>query len=128
MKKQYQDWIDDYLKRVKYPLGKCRSACEEMLKAFPELHEVRGHVYCAWGKRGHIWLETDAGEKVDPTVSQFSSAVEYESWKPGDAVCVGKCMNCGDEIWREVDNLSEDHSYYGLCSPECEIEMAESLR
>ena len=128
MKLEYQKWIDEYLTRIEYPLGKCREACKEMVKAFPELKEIRGHVHCQWGKRAHLWLETDCGEIIDPTASQFPSIYQYEVWKPGDRVRVGKCMNCGEEIWRAVDNLDEDHSYYGPCSEECFRDLKNDLK
>ena len=103
MKPEYQRWITEYLVRIGgEPLGKCQEACKEMVTAFPELKKIRGHVHCPWGKRAHVWLEDTEGKIVDPTSSQFPYIFKYEVWKPGDEVRVGKCMNCGNEIWKSV--------------------------
>ena len=102
-----------------------------MVKQFPELTIVKGHVEdLQWGRRSHIWLKTAEGEIVDPTVAQFPSVMEYEEWEPGDEVRVGKCMECGEEIWRSVQTLDvEDpgcrRPYF--CSEECSVAMAKSM-
>ena len=120
----HQEWIADFVRRSNgFTLGRCRDACEEMREAFPELSEVRGHVHCVWGKRGHVWLRTADGQIADPARSQFPFPIEYEEWKPGDEVRVGKCMNCGEEIWRPTRNLGEIATEC-VCGPQCE----ESLR
>ena len=127
MRPEYQKWIDEYLARVEYPLGRCHEACSEMVLVFPELKKISGHVHCSWGKRAHFWLEADTGEVVDPTASQFPVIFGYEVWKPGDKVRVGKCMNCGEEIWKPVYDLTKDHSYYGPCSEECFLALKSDL-
>lgn len=119
----YQRWILDYKARTPQLLGRCIEAAAEMREAFPELREIRGHVWCQWGKRGHVWLQAPDGAVVDPTREQFPGPIDYEPWKPGDEVRTGKCMWCGDDIWRAVDTLDEDHSGECACSPECEREL-----
>lgn len=117
MKDHYRAWIDAWLEENR-AYGGCIEASILMAECFPELEVVKGHVYCDWGKRGHWWLVTPDGEIVDPTVSQFGVVFEYEPWKPGDEVRVGKCMNCGDEIWEVVDRL-EDIKEKCICSKQC---------
>lgn len=123
MKREYAEWIEDYAKRSGgFMLGKCREATEEMRVVFPELTQVRGHVFCLWGRRGHFWLTDAAGEIVDPTRSQFPVGIEYDPWTPGETVRVGRCMNCGEDIWREVDSL-ENVRREEVCSAQCSREL-----
>ncbi len=118
---KYGEWIAEYLLRFDDPaatLGRCKQAVEEMKEAFPELEIVRGHVYCPqpWGKRGHWWLKDEEGKIVDPTESQFLCGIyEYEEYREGAPVRVGKCMNCGDDIWDTPERAPQS-----LCSKECE--------
>jgi hypothetical protein len=124
---KYVDWIADYARRHSSLLGMCRQATNEMKTAFPELHIVRGHVYTTWGQRGHFWCKTDDDEIVDPTAAQFSLIFDYEEWKPGTPVRIGKCMNCGEEIWEPVESLDGPIPHKSSCSAECERELMESL-
>lgn len=128
MANKYQNWIEQYLARNNYQvLGKCKQAVEEMRETFPELKEVRGHVYCDWGKRGHAWLEDNDGNIIDPTSLQFMVIFEYEPWKPGDEVLVGKCMNCGEQIWAAVKTLDEPPASKSTCSINCERALIKYL-
>jgi hypothetical protein len=126
MLRKYQEWIAEYVKRTPFPRGQCINASREMREAFPELIEVRGHVYCAWGKDGHVWLTTPQGEILDPTRGQFPGSVEYHPWKPGCEVEVGRCMNCGEYIWESVDSL-DNVKRKDICSPECAKAFEASL-
>lgn len=126
MKDEYQQWIEDYKKRNPILLGACHAATAEMKEAFPELTVVRGYVYCAWGKRGHLWLTTDDGTIVDPTAEQFPGVFEYEPWVPGSEVRIGTCMNCGDEIWESFQSL-DDVVEKDICSAGCYDAFARSL-
>lgn len=120
----YWAWIGEYVERHGgNPLGLCVNACKEMSEAFPELVTVRGHVYCSWGKRGHVWLTDPDGNIVDPTRAQFPDPIHYEPWAPGEEVRVGTCMNCGDGIWRALKTLDEDPGSPSACSPECLAEL-----
>jgi hypothetical protein len=105
---KYAQWIVTYLARVGSPRGQCVIACDEMRKTFPELIEVRGWFYYS----EHCWLQTSDGTIVDPTVSQFAtwgiSPEAYRAWKPGDEVRVGRCMECGDDIYRAVQTLDDE--------------------
>lgn len=119
----YRKWIKEFSDRHDgIVLGECIRATAEMLAAFPELREVRGHVHCMWGKRGHVWCVDQSGAIIDPTRTQFPGPIEYEAWKPGDEVCVGKCMNCGEEIWRGVQDLANVKTEC-VCSDGCDEEL-----
>lgn len=117
----YLEWITAYSEQKEGNLlGRCAEATKAMVAAFPELTRVPGHVYGYWGKRAHWWCETADGQVVDPTASQFPDAfLEYERWMPGDEVRVGKCMNCGSEIWREVKTLDEEPPRESFCDATC---------
>jgi hypothetical protein len=125
----YQDWITSYIASnngIVY--GKCSVAVQEMIKVFPELKIVRGHIFdLMWGRRSHWWLSTADGEIIDPTKSQFPCVVEYEEWLPGTEVRVGKCMNCGNEIFAIVDSLDEPIINKSVCSDECEKELMKEF-
>lgn len=127
MKPEYQAWVDSYLARVVDPRGKCKGACKEMLGVFPDLRRVPGHVHCSSGKWGHVWLTTESGEIIDPTASQYDGIFRYEPWKPGDEICVGRCLVCGVELWRSVDDLEADNSFYGPCSDACFLKLKEDI-
>lgn len=127
MKPEYQKWIDAFL-AANNPYGKCKEACQEMMVAFPELKLVPGHIYDAGiGKRSHHWCVAEDGTIVDPTATQFPLLSEYEPWKPGDEVRAGKCMNCGDEIWRECQDLANPPKRECICSPICEEDFRKHL-
>jgi hypothetical protein len=123
MNAKYTAWIASYVERQQgFVLGACRRASDEIRAEFPELCEVRGHVFCVWGKRGHVWCIDPDGNIVDPTRVQFPGPIEYEPWKPGDVVCVGRCMNCGDEIWSSVPDL-ETVQTERVCSDACDDDL-----
>jgi hypothetical protein len=120
---RYAEWIAAYsIRQDGILLGKCREAVADMLAAFPELREVRGHVHCMWGKRGHFWTQDLDGSIVDPTRAQFPGGIEYEPWVEGSEVRVGKCMNCGADIWEQVKDLLHVETN-SICGPDCEREL-----
>ncbi len=129
MRSEYEKWITAFCSRNEDALlGKCREAVAEMIEAFPELVEVRGHVLTVWGKRGHIWCRTPDGEIIDPTQAQFPSIFEYEPWVPGAEVMVGRCMNCGVVIWRSVESLEEEPARESICDETCARAFDRDLR
>jgi hypothetical protein len=113
----YSEWIAEYSRRNNgVTLGRCREACSEMREFYPELREVRGHVFCQWGQRGHVWLVDESGNIVDPTASQFPEIWRYEEWKLGGSVRVGRCRECGDGIWMAVQSLDVEPPHHpDLC-------------
>ena len=118
---KHQTWIQDYLASFENPFkatyGKCAEVSQMMQEAFPELERVRGYVYTPWGKREHWWLKTTDETIVDPTADQFPSIFEYEEWHEGMERRLGKCMDCGEEIWG-VDAKSVHSTMF--CNADCE--------
>lgn len=106
MKYIYFKFIDDYIpKNLDEVVGTCQEWCETMHEAFPELKIVKGVVhswnnqdnYCGIEKEyPHYWLETDEGEKIDPTRHQFC-LIEPIKYRRIDK-CFGRCINCGRYI------------------------------
>jgi hypothetical protein len=106
VKPEYKAWIAEWLK-TNDPIGKCSAATLEMQKVFPELIRVRGHYYVPmWSQdREHWWLKTKDEEIVDPTAKQFpmgGTADWYTEWEEGREEPIGKCMNCGDEVFKST--------------------------
>lgn len=102
-------------------LGQCKPEVEAMKEKFPELEVVRGHV-TAWFssvgpmRRAHWWLTDPEGNIVDPTAGQFELGVgDYEPWTEGDPIRLGRCMNCGEEIW----GTPEENKDSCCCSERC---------
>lgn len=103
--------------------GRCKEAVAAMREAFPELREARGYAIDGrWGMRAHWWCVAPDGAIVDPTAGQFPMLFDYEEWEPGKEVCVGKCMNCGEQIWKAVESL-ERVPTQRFCSESCENEV-----
>ena len=51
---KYRDWITQHVQGDGY--GQCAEVTQAMVIAFPELRQVRGHVFDAlWGERAHWW-------------------------------------------------------------------------
>ena len=126
MDPKYAEWISDWLSKNN-PYGKCEEAATAMAEIFENLTIVKGHVYCDWGKRSHWWCVDTQGTIVDPTKSQFGSITEYDPWEPGNEVCAGKCMNCGEEIWVTIQSL-DNSVHESICSKKCEAEFEEYLK
>lgn len=123
----YRCWIEEFVRKERL-LGNCKNACEQMKAAFPELRIARGHAHdAAWGKRGHFWCVTPGGRIVDPTAAQFPALLRYEEWKPGDEVLVGKCMNCGKQLWAAVAHLDRPVPRKSICNDDCERELEASF-
>ncbi len=118
----YDEWITDYVKN-NIIRGFCGAAVQEMKAQFPELEIVRG--FCLnipHGKSEHWWLKTPSGGVVDPTVSQFVNIVEYIEYEEGMEVRIGKCMNCGGDIY-DITMFSDKSTC--VCSIECEDELRQ---
>lgn len=126
----YVAWVDAYVARTKPVLGMCGSATAEMVKAFPELTRVPGHIYSiCWGRRAHWWCVAPDGSIVDPTASQFPDLVAYEPWEPGTEVRVGRCMNCGEDIFARPTTLGElpPGTDTTFCNSQCADGMAKAV-
>lgn len=123
----YSEWLVRYAAENGNGYGRCISATKSMKEAFPELKIVKGHVETPWGRRGHAWLTDPTGAILDPTAAQFPKIFEYDPWKPGDKVMVGKCMNCGDEIWLTVETLDVDPGRPSTCTDRCSQDLADYM-
>lgn len=100
MSKEYDDWIESY--PYKDRVGMCGAATNEMCKKFPELKRVPGFVSTMYGLREHWWCVSPDGSIVDPTKEQFKGVggiLSYQEVGREDSVRLGKCMNCGAEIY-----------------------------
>lgn len=107
MDPRYAEWIELYLTLCEgKPRGICGSATAEMIRAFPELTRVPGFVFAEGGARfEHYWCTAPDGAIVDPTASQFWGIRSYVPFQPGDVLRVGRCANCGEEIYKRVRSL-----------------------
>lgn len=123
MKVEYAEWI------AAHPggYGLCSWRSAQMRDAFPELTVTFGFA----NGREHVWLVTGDGEVVDPTVEQFGTPaklsikpVDYQPFKPGDTVRVGKCRECGFAIFAEVEDLNDPKYARSICD-ECKVEGAD---
>ncbi len=117
----YAEWIAAYEARTPILLGRCQAAVDEMVLAFPELKPVPGHVWVPGeGRRTHWWCTTEDARIIDPTMKQFPAVLGYEPWEPGEEVRVGKCMECGEELWDAAYSLSEPppHRFFCRADPE----------
>jgi hypothetical protein len=123
---KYQQWIDNFVSDHNgCVIGLCCVAVKKMKEAFPELEVQRGFRYPG-GE--HWWLKTADGTIIDPTENQFYSDGEYKQFEPGDEVRIGKCMNCGWELYDTVESLDvpskKDTSF---CDKDCRKEFADYL-
>jgi hypothetical protein len=130
---KYVEWVEqrveaDYQGEAWRMMGQCRQEAEKMGEAFPELRVVKGHV-TVWReilqpqRTAHWWCVAVEGEIVDPTRGQYPWPVtDYEQYVEGDPVRLGKCANCGDEIWGDPAV-----SHPTVCSDECYREFAAYL-
>jgi hypothetical protein len=125
----YESYIGTYEANTPFLRGKCREACLEMVKTFPELSIRRGHVITSEGRFSHWWLVTPGEVIVDPTAKQFFGWIyEYIEWTPDEPVQVGKCMHCAEPIMAVLDCLdSPSFKYRDFCSNTCEADMARHL-
>ena len=107
----YDLWIQTYRKEKGWKMvGTCQSATQAMGEFFPELRRVPGRVLLGSGREcEHWWCESNR-QVWDPTEPQFDEEggiIDYIPWKPGDEVRIGKCMNCGVQIYAAVQKLGE---------------------
>jgi hypothetical protein len=113
MKQEYKDWIAiNYGNREQY-FRKCAEATLAMVKVFPELSRVRGHIV-EWAggmkPQPHWWCVDKKGEIVDPTALQFWGPMDYLPWREGDREPRGKCPNCGGYVYNSSTCCSDECS------------------
>ena len=115
MLNKYKEWIDKNYPTRESAVTNCHYACEKMKEVFPELKIVAGWINGA----EHWWCKDPNGEVVDPTFAQYQlNNPRYREFKPGDSVRVGKCMECGNDIYQEVQELEGPR--VNFCDAECE--------
>lgn len=121
----YAAWISGYVLRRKSLRGMCLSAAREMIEHFPELRLARGF-FCG-GE--HAWCVAPDGSVVDPTRAQYPVDWKdvYEEFRPGDTVRVGRCMNCGEGIYVEVDSLDNPAHARSFCDASCAYDFERSF-
>jgi len=126
MKSEYAAWTQEHCQGVQ--AGLCHARAVQMQKAFPELILCRGYYSSPVdGVRGHWWLKTAEGEIVDPTVSQFAMGAsgvyeEYDQEVHGE-LPIGKCMNCGSEVFQSANPPSSC-----MCSEACAVSFDAYLQ
>jgi hypothetical protein len=124
----YAAWITEWVANQRLIRGRCASATTEMVETFPELKRVAGWVYGAkTAPTEHFWCVSPDGSIVDPSASQFAGELTYREFRPGDSVCVGRCMNCGDYIYAQVERLDNASHRQRVCSDACERALQAQL-
>jgi len=113
MKQAHSDWIREYRESVNWnTAGKCHAACKAMLREFPSLTMVRGHVHCfrqGIRERGfpHWWMTDADGSIIDPTDNQFDNVIAYEPHDEGAPEPTGLCPNCGGYCYDSMSVCSD---------------------
>ena len=117
----YEAWIAAWVLKQPFLRGTCARGAKEMVEAFPELRRVAGWVFGPkMPPTEHFWCVTRDAAIVDPTAGQFEGELNYREFRPGDSVCVGRCMNCGDYIYAPVESLDDPGNRRSVCSDACE--------
>jgi len=117
---KYTQWIEEYRTKNPNTALMCKSATGEMIKTFPELTQIRGHVISTLrlNQTPHWWCIDNAGNILDPTEDQFGQIVAYYPRDESLPEPTGKCYNCGK------------YCYNGnvMCCKTCEQEYATYLQ
>jgi len=124
MLNKYKQWIDTYYGTYTDALGRCKEACTEMKRKFPELTVTNGFVSSAWeeNNREHWWLKDLEGQIIDPTRMQYRNIepIEYEEIDDNHIARQKPrkhCPNCGGYFYSD--------GY--LCSEKCEKEYTDYI-
>ena len=99
-------WISEHYPTPESAKLKCAEATLAMCAAFPELIRIRGHVMVGIDFRPHWWCETPSGDTVDPTAHQWPGGVVFYERLESEEEPHGKCLNCGEEIFRSRNDSS----------------------
>lgn len=94
--------------------GQCVAFSKKLSTKFPELKCVPG--FC--NGEEHLWNVDPDGNIVDATGIQFGEYLEYEPYEednPNHLVKIGRCMECGENIYGKMTDSRKD-----ICSKECE--------
>lgn len=118
MKIKYNLWIENFVKENPKIKGLCSIATEQMVKEFPDLKRVRGHVQDALITREveHWWCIDDENNIIDPTASQFNFIISYDERDESLPEPTGKCPNCGEYCFNNnftcSDKCSKEYHAY----------------
>jgi len=114
MENHYFAWIQQNYPNTEMAKNQCDKATTAMMKEFPELTRVRGHVIDGFAhKHEHWWLATQDGSIVDPTAIQFSGILGYQPLDESQPQPIGKCRECGDYVYPNPEGMTE------FCSNKC---------
>ena len=116
MKIKYNLWIENFIKENSKTRGLCGIATEQMVKTFPDLKRVRGHVQDALITKPieHWWCIDYEGNIIDPTASQFNFIISYDERNESLPEPTGECPNCGEYCYNN----------HFCCCKKCEKEYA----
>lgn len=119
MENKYQEWIDKNYPTWESAISDCGNAVQKMKEVFPELEVKAGWI----SGSEHWWCVDPQGNIVDPTLVQYigrgiKPPFHYKEFQPGMLVRVGRCMNCGDDIYKQVQTLEGNR--VSICSNACE--------
>lgn len=119
MNQKYEKWINAFQKENPKTRGLCTTATLSMVKKFPELTRVRGHVEDALCLKPieHWWCVDSEDNIIDPTATQFSVILSYTKRNENLREPTGKCPNCGNYCYNN----------HFCCCNKCEREYASYL-
>ncbi len=120
---RYESARQDLLRQYGSPHHRCGTFTRLMAEQFPELKRVAGYYHAPFGDVSHgehWWLETAAGDIVDPTADQFPSngTGRYVRYDPRVHTTVkGTCMNCGMSLVSRIGTYP--------CSQSCDEALSK---
>lgn len=101
--------------------GHCQQFCEKFINQFPNLKMTPGFYL----DNEHFWCYDETGFIIDPTVEQFGGKFlepvenNYRVYnKETDIIRLGRCMNCGDEIFGIAAEGEKS-----VCSTDCQNDL-----
>ena len=98
---EFELWIASKYPTPESAKMKCAEATLAMVRDFPSLVRVRGHVMINGVERSHWWCESRDGWTIDPTAHQWDPRPGmYRKWEEGSEEPHGKCINCGNLLFR----------------------------
>lgn len=130
---KYHESQRDSLPEATIVKARCAEFSKAFVERFPELRIERGWVksitldHKDYKGQEHHWCVGPNGEVIDPTLNQFgfwSQHVVYTIFNPEvDEIYIGKCCNCGTEIYG-----LEANGPASICPPEGGEEESECAR
>ena len=115
MNAQHSTWITERYPTPESARLQCAEATSAMLRDFPDLRRIRGHVMVGIDYRPHWWCVDSADDIVDPTAHQWSPPPVFYEPLPDDAEEPhGKCHHCGSLLFR---SRGADSYFCEECKP-----------